>query len=299
MAEDVPETLQRLDHFLPFDASQMRDIGGRVNQLGCQLVICDIAPMGIAVAREAGIPSILIENFTWDWIYQGYEKHAPGLRRHIVYLEDLFGTADYHVQTKPICQPRPTDLTTKPVSRKISTPAQQIREQLGIPVQAKMVMLTMGGIPWRYTFLERLKEKAGVYFIVPGADKQAPVRHDTPSRDCGLVLLPHHSEYFHPDLVNAADAVIGKAGYSTVSEVYTAGVPFGYIGRSRFRETRSLTAFIEQEIKGLPITETSFQDGKWLSSLGDLLELPRIDRNGANGADEIADFIHELLDHRL
>jgi hypothetical protein len=30
-----------------------------------------------------------------------------------------------------------------------------------------------------------------------------------------LVLLPHHSGFYHPDLVNASDAVIGKVGYST------------------------------------------------------------------------------------
>ena len=295
MAEDLPETLQRLDRFLPFDVSQIREIAGSVNRLGCQLAICDIAPMGIAVAREAGIPSILIENFTWDWIYEGYEKHAPGLRQHIAYLEELFGAADYHVQTRPVCRPHTADLTTEPVSRKANTSAQQIRDQLGISSQAKMVMLTMGGIPWRYTFLEHLKHQNGIYFVIPGADRQAPIRHDFPSEIGGLVLLPHQSEFFHPDLVNAADAVIGKAGYSTVSEVYAAGIPFGYIGRSRFRETQTLTAFIEQEMKGLPITETSFHDGQWLSSLRDLLEMPRIHRNGPNGADEIAGFICKLL----
>jgi UDP-N-acetylglucosamine:LPS N-acetylglucosamine transferase len=158
-----------------------------------------------------------------------------------------------------------------------------------------MVMLTMGGIPWRYTFLEHLKHQTGIYFVIPGADRQAPIRHDSPSGNSGLVLLPHQSEFFHPDLVNAADAVIGKAGYSTVSEVHAAGIPFGYIGRSRFRETQTLTAFIEQEMKGLPIPETSFHDGQWLSSLGDLLEMPRIHRNGPNGADEIAGFICKLL----
>ena len=30
---------------------------------------------------------------------------------------------------------------------------------------------------------------------------------------------------FHPDLVNASDAVIGKAGYNTLAEVFYAGTP--------------------------------------------------------------------------
>jgi hypothetical protein len=295
LVEDVPETLRRLDRFLPFDDSKIQDIASQIGQLQCQMVICDIAPMGIAVAREAGIPSVLIENFTWDWIYEGYRKDAPELGRYITYLSKTFDAADYHVQTRPVCRPRRVDLTTSPVGRKIRTPRQQIRQRLGIEQQAKVVMITMGGIPWQFTFLEQLKKQNGVYFLIPGADKEMQVQHGASSRAGGLVLLPHHSDYFHPDLVNAADAVIGKAGYSTVAEVYTAGIPFGYVGRPRFRETLGLTAFIEQEMKGLPIAEAQFQSGSWLSSLADLLALPRIQRNDSCGADQIADFICELL----
>lgn len=310
LVEDVPETLRRLDDFLPFDASLIHDIVRQISQLQCQMVICDIAPMGIAVAREAGIPSVLIENFTWDWIYEEYLKDAPELSRYITYLGESFDAADYHVQTQPVCRPGHVDLTTSPVGRKIRTSRRQIRQQLGIPDQAKMVMITMGGIPWQYGFLEQLVNQAGVYFIIPGADQPTQAPNPSPARTGplvgtaplagtgGVVLLSHHSDFFHPDLVNAADAVIGKAGYSTVAEVYNAGAPFGYVGRPRFRETLALTAFIEQEMKGLPITEAQFQSGRWLSSLADLIALPRIHRNDSYGADQVADFICELLDRK-
>ena len=302
LVEDVPETLRRLDDFLPFDASPIREIASEINQLQCQMIICDIAPMGIAVARDAAIPSILIENFTWDWIYEEYRKDAPKLSQYITYLGEMFDAADYHVQTRPVCHPRHVDLTTPPVGRKTRTPRQQVRQQLGIPEGAKLVMITMGGIPWQYNFLDHLGDQNGVYFIIPGADKltrgpNPSLATTSPLTGRGkVVLLPHHSDYFHPDLVNAADAVIGKAGYSTVAEVYNAGIPFGYVGRPTFRETQALTAFIEQEMKGLPIAETQFQSGSWLSSLADLLALPRIQRNHSYGADQIADFICELLD---
>ena len=307
LVEDLPETLQRLDGFLPFDASQIRDIAGQVKHLQCQLVICDIAPMGIAVGREAGIRSVLVENFTWDWIYEGYLEYAPDLGRHITYLNELFAMADYHVQTEPVCLPGQADLTASPVGRTIRTSAGQIRQQLGIPDQAKMVMITMGGIPWQYDFLEQLVNHAGVYFVIPGADQgsQVPNVPTSANRSLagtgplagtgGLVLLPHHSDFFHPDLVNAADAVIGKAGYSTVAEVYNAGVPFGYVGRPNFRESKALTAFIKQEMIGLPIKGSQFQNGAWLSSLSDLLALPRVHRNNSSGADQVAAFVCELL----
>jgi UDP:flavonoid glycosyltransferase YjiC (YdhE family) len=300
--EDVPDTLRLLDDFLPFDASRIREIASRLNRLQCQLVICDIAPMGITVAKAAAVPSILIENFTWDWIYEAYREDAPKLSEHIAYLGDVFDAANYHVQTRPVCNPRQVDLTTPPIGRKIRTPRQQIRQQLGIPAEAKTVMITMGGIPWQYDFVDHLDGQDGVSFIIPGADELIGNANASPGTTGPLigggkvVLLPHHSDYYHPDLVNAADAVIGKAGYSTVAEVYNAGIPFGYVGRPKFRETQALTAFIEQEMRGLPIEETQFQSGSWLSSLEELLALPRTQRSDSCGADQIADFICDLLD---
>jgi len=296
LAEDMPETVKRLDAFLPFDAGSIQDLAKQINQLECQLVLCDIAPMGIAVAGEVSIPSVLIENFTWDYIYEAYSQDAPELEQHITYLGELFGTADYHVQTQPVCRPGKVDLTTSPVSRKKRTSRQKVRQQLGIPDQAKMVLITMGGIPWRYGFLERLAEQDDVHFIIPGADPDpSPTNTGRRTWTKRITPLPNHSDFFHPDLVNAADAVIGKAGYSTVAEVYDAGIPFGYVGRPRFRETLTLTAFIEQEMRGLPITEAQFQSGEWLSSLAELLALRRIHRKDSNGADQVANFIFELL----
>ncbi|GAB4530701.1 MAG: hypothetical protein Kow0063_09080 [Anaerolineae bacterium] len=307
LREDLPETLRRLDRFLPFDTTQIREIASQVRQLGCQLLVCDIAPMGVAVARQAGIPSVLVENFTWDWIYEGYAAHAPELRRHIAYLSEWFEAADYHVQTVPVCRPGPADLTTSPVSRKIRSSPGQIRRQLGLPEQAKVVMITMGGIPWRYEFLEQLSHQNGVYFVIAGAEQKPLASHPHPSNAGSpvtrggldrLVLLPHRSRFFHPDLVNACDVVIGKAGYSTVAEVYYAGVPFGYVGRARFRETDALAAFIEQQMHGLPITEEQFQNGDWLASLAHLLAQPRTRPETPHGADQIASFICELLDRQ-
>jgi hypothetical protein len=296
LIEDMPETLRRLDSFLPFDGPRTQEIAGQISRLQCQLVICDIAPLGIAVAREAGIPSVLVENFTWDWIYRGYMEYEPRLAPHIAYLKDLFDKADYHIQTEPVCQRHTADLTTSPVSRKVRKPAREIRRQLEIPDTARTVMVTMGGIPWDYTFLDQLTFQNNLYFVIPGAAEKMQVRRNSPDGSCGLVLLPHHSDFFHPDLVNACDAVIGKAGYSTLAEVYSAGVPFGYVARPKFRESQVLAAFIEQQMQGLAIAETQLRDGRWLSLVLDLVALPRIQRPGAAGADQVAHFLDELLD---
>jgi hypothetical protein len=108
--------------------------------------------------------------------------------------------------------------------------------------------------------------------------------------------LPHRSTHFHPDLVNASDVVIGKAGYSTLAEVYHAGIPFGYRARPRFRESQVLTSYIEQHMHGLPVAETDFYDGSWVTRIEELLAMPRFSRRDVHGAGQAARFICALLD---
>src|SRR5215475_8842528 len=144
--EDLPATVRRLDSFFPCDGSLVTTLAALLRSAACALVLCDIAPLGLVAARAAGVPSVLIENFTWDWIYQGYVQEEPRLARHIAYLRTIFATADYHIQTTPVCDPCPADLTSPPVSRKPQHSPQQTRTRLGIPMLAQAVLLTMGGV---------------------------------------------------------------------------------------------------------------------------------------------------------
>jgi hypothetical protein len=285
---DIPATLQRLQGFFPCDPALVRTLAHTVRTLECALVLCDIAPLGIAVAQQAGLPSVLVENFTWDWIYAAYAQSYAQMDFYISYLQELFSTAEYRIQTEPVCVYHTANLVTQPVSRKPTASPEPVRQHLGLPAEARVVMITMGGIPMQYPFLQQLATQPDVAFIIPGASESI-------QRYGNAVLLPHHTSLFHPNLVNACDAVIGKVGYSTLAEVYHAGLPFGYIARQDFRESSRLVAYIAQHMPGLAITPAQFDDGSWLSQLPQLLALPRLPRHAPNGADQAARFIHQLL----
>jgi hypothetical protein len=109
-----------------------------------------------------------------------------------------------------------------------------------------------------------------------------------------LLLLPQLSCFFHPHLVQASDAVIGKVGYSTLADVFRARVPFGYIVRPDFRESSCLASFLEQEMKGICIRQESFDRAGWIFQIDDLLVLPRSIPPVPNGASEIARFLSRL-----
>ncbi len=118
---DLDDTLRRLNGFFPLATSLIAQTAETIKSLNCVLIICEIAPMGILVAKEAGIPSILVENFTWDWLYQQYTATDSRINRYIDYLQPIFNAASYHIQTEPVCSRKPVDLSTAPVSRKIKT----------------------------------------------------------------------------------------------------------------------------------------------------------------------------------
>jgi UDP-N-acetylglucosamine:LPS N-acetylglucosamine transferase len=285
---DLNKTLLSLNHFFPIPASRITEIAAAVNQLKCRLVICDIAPLGISVAIEAGIPSVLVENFTWDWIYEQYSNTHTGFKKHIKYLRSLFQAVNYHIKTEPVCCAGSVDLTTSPVSRQVKISADRVRKGLGLTETARMVLVTTGGIKQSYDFLNELKQLPDIHFVMPGAGPKIKIQDN-------CIILPHRSDYFHPDLVNASDAVVGKVGYSTLAEVYHAGVPFGYVARSNFRESKPITDFIEEKMQGISLKESDFNSGMWTAKIRKLLNLQRVQRNETNGAEPIGRFVRDLL----
>jgi len=281
--EDVGATVERLDAFLPFDETVVERLAKAVAR--CDAVVCDISPLGIAAARRAGVRSILIESFTWHWIYAGYGAAGRGLERHSRYLREITGLADVHIQTRPVCEPAASaDLLTAPVARVWRTPRAEIREALGVGDDRRTVLITMGGTQDRFEFLDVLADARDLDFVVLGAGKRRERRHN-------LLLLPLRHGFYHPDLTNACDYVVGKVGYSTIAEVYHAGVPFGYVTRPHNRECDALARFVAAEMPSVRLPHEEFFSGAWVTHLPQLLALERVERQEPNGADAIAEFL--------
>ena len=120
-----------------------------------------------------------------------------------------------------------------------------------------MVLVTMGGVRWDYTFVPRLAAYAPVHFVIPGAVDVAD-RHDN------TLLLPANlPPWYHPDLVHASDAVIFER-------------------------------YVEVRMPGLRLSGPRFASGEWLSQLPELLVLPRRTAPAANGAAQVATYVSDL-----
>ena len=289
LQEDLEATLEKLDAMLPFERAQIHHLAEQVRCDHCRLILCDIAPLGIAVAHAAGVPSVLIENFTWDWIYEAYNTHHGRMSPHVDYLRQIFSTAEHHIQTAPACRHGPADRVTSPVARKPRTAAGQIRRRLAIPPEAPLVLVTLGGIPPAFELFEQFPMPREYYAVIPGGAETYQLKGN-------VRLLAHHSGFYHPDLMAACDAVIGKLGYSTLAEVFHGGIPFGYIPRQGFRESAVLEAFVDEQMHGIALHPEQLADGSWAERIPQLLAMPRIVRKIQNGAEQAAEYICRLLD---
>ena len=286
--EDLDQTLELLDRFLPFEPSGVVRLAERIKRLKCRIVVSDIAPLGIAVARKAGAPSVLVENFTWDWIYRQYWDIKPLFIDFTKYLQDIFANADHHIQTEPVCFPQKTELRTLPVSRALKSSSATMRKRFHIDSERSMVLITMGGIPTRNRFVDKLRHKNHITFIIPGGAASLTM-------NTNVIRFPFDADVYHPDLVQACDTVIGKVGYSTLAEVYYAGIPFGYIPRPRFRESKQLVGYIAKNMSGMEIDADEFESGHWISRVDNLLALPRKNQSSVNGSEQAADYLAGLI----
>lgn len=287
LVEDLTATAQGLDRWYPLDTGLVARVADTLVRRQTRLVICDIAPLGIAVARSAGIPSVLVENFTWDWIYRGYPDFQQRLGRHMDYLSGLFEQADARIRARPICGDAVGHLTVDPVSRSPRLSRQAVRQGLGVTPEETLVLVSLGGTPLGEGLLGLGPIPSGIRIVVP-ANGAVPAEHP------GLQVVAHDAVY-HPDLIGACDAVIGKTGYSTLAEVFHAGVPFGYVSRGRFPESAVLEAFARDAMGAWPLTEADLKSGSWIEAIPALAASRRVSVALPNGADAAARFIVSLL----
>ena len=283
LEENIRATSLALDNFFPLDRSKINACASVFGQ--CSMVVCDIAPLGILAAKQAHIPSVLVENFTWDWIYSAYEKRSASLRAHIDYLSSLFQQVDYHVQAEPVCLPTGCDLRVPPVARSIKTSAPALRSKFS-QGSNKLVLITMGGTTRDSFSMGEMQNKNGYSFVVTGDERETKIEGNVCS-------LNRASSVYHPDLVAAADIVVGKVGYSTLAEVYQAGSVFAHISRPFFPEAEVLCRFAAENMASRQLSREAFYSGLWVEELDELIALKEQVSFPVqeNGADYIADFL--------
>ena len=79
---DVTATIREASVFHAQPQAWIDEEARTLEALRASVVVGDIPPLAFAAAARAGVDSVAFSNFTWDWIYGGYEeaqRDAPWL----------------------------------------------------------------------------------------------------------------------------------------------------------------------------------------------------------------------------
>lgn len=281
---DQTKTIAELSDLLPFRQSRIDQCVNLCRS--CRMILCDISCLGIAVGRAAGIPSVLIENFTWDWIYEHLDPPENDMRRFAEIFTSYYQQANYRIQTDPLCNPLASDLRCGPMARMPIFSRDEIREQIDSGGR-KIVLITMGGIPLDLPFIEQLHRFDKYLFIIAGQSVQRTISPN-------VRLLSSDTSLHHPDLINGSDLVICKSGYSTIAECLQTKTPICCVSRNNFAESAVLDRYVSDTMNGTILYQDRFFSGSWLDSLPGLMKEKR-ESSPVNGADQAASFILSLM----
>ncbi|MCP3922802.1 MAG: hypothetical protein GY714_09480 [Desulfobacterales bacterium] len=282
LSEDLVETKRKLDESIPYDEALIIEVAEKIKK--SSIVISDISPLGIVAAKKAGVHSVLIENFTWDWLFELYFQKKSSSVKYFEYVNTL---VDTHIKTAPYCDDKKYDYIINPISRIPHRKRDVIRDQTGFSKNDTILLISMGGVKGEYPFIEKLLTYPQYKFIVMGVGKKE-------FQENNILLLPQNHRYYHPDLIEASDAAIYKGGYSTISECYNAGIPSGVIYRELSPESAPLKRFVDNNMSSCTIKNSDWENGNWLKQLPQILNLKRVSVETPNGSIRVSEIIQEL-----
>ena len=290
---DTAESIRRAVEFQARVPSLIAAEAAYLRDTDAQVVVADIPPLAIAAARAAGIPSIAIANFTWDWIYDGYrDDAASGVARD---MRRLYSSAAIALRLPMAGGFAGLESVTRDVpfvARSSSRSQDEVRRALGLPARAggkPLVLMSFGGYGVAgldVSALAALKD----YTI---ATTDSPSNNNVISPTPGLLYLSEQQIYDsglrYEDLVRGADVVVTKPGYGIISEAIANDTALLYTSRGHFVEYDVLVEEMPKYLRSQYIEQKQLLNGDWSAALRELLAKPApAERPPLNGADVAA-----------
>ncbi|HYU21323.1 MAG TPA: hypothetical protein VEQ11_21775 [Chloroflexota bacterium] len=280
------EPAQTLARYAEFRGSEEELVAAESAELsagGVRLVVADAPSAAFAVAARAGLPSIGLANFCWDWIYEPYVSAMPQYAFVVDHLRTQHSQADlllrlpFHGDLS--CFPRIADVPL--LARKASADRASTRRHLGLPQNSPLVLLSFGGFDFEGLDEPRLAALDEYAFVATGRN-----RH--PRRVGNLFFLPP-AGYSYVDLLAASDAVVAKPGYGIVADCLANRVPVLYTPRGNFREEPILARALEAHGRAVRLPRAALRRWELRPYLERLLSLDHPwDNVPLDGAEVIA-----------
>jgi L-arabinokinase len=274
---DEAETARRAALFYRDFDRRASDEQTKLEQWGANIVVGDIPPLAFAAAARAGIPSVAVGNFTWDWIYGAYDSFA---QEAIQTIRSAYSCASLALRL-PLhggFEPMASVTADIPlIARRSIRDRSETRRRLGIPDDRPAALPSFGayGLDLPYDLLAR-------------SDRFTLVRGDVDELD--------RHQLTYQDLVAACDVVVSKPGYGIVSECIANDTALLYTSRGRFIEYDMFVRDMPRVLKCRAIAQADLVAGRWADAIDALVQQPApAQRPRIDGASIAARRVIELV----
>ncbi|KAJ7966020.1 L-arabinokinase-like [Quillaja saponaria] len=257
-----------------------------LNSIKADLVVSDVVPVACRAAADAGIRSVCVTNFSWDFIYAEYVMAAGLHHRSIVWqIAEDYSHCEFLIRLPGYCpMPAFRDVIDVPlIVRRLHKPGKEVRKELGIADDVKLVILNFGGQPSGWKLKEEFLPSGWLCLVCGASDSQdLPPNFRKLSKDA-----------YTPDIIAASDCMLGKIGYGTASEALAYKIPFVFVRRDYFNEEPFLRNVLEHHQCGVEMIRRDLLTGHWKPYLERAISLKPCYEAGINGGEVAAHILQE------
>jgi L-arabinokinase len=274
-----------------------------LRELGAGLIVGDMPPLAFAVGASAGIPSIGLGNFTWDWIYADYPRVrlAPSLlpairgaysRASMALRLPLSGGFESFSNVKDIPL----------IARHAALSRDEVCKKLKLPADKPLVLVSFGGYGLPGIETDALgKSRKYTYVSAINIPLSRARKEPTAERKGAYITVNEEAMYDsgvrYEDLVGASEVVVSKPGYGIVSECIANDTALLYTSRGHFPEYDVLVEEAPKHVRSAFISQDDLFAGKWETHLDKLRAQPKHKKKPeTNGADVAAEILLRALD---
>jgi hypothetical protein len=280
---DERETMARAAAFYETFGARVDAEAERLRAHDVRFVVADAAPLGPAAAAAAGIPSVVISNFTWDWIYEPYASSFAlrATEDKAATTLDTIRTAYRHADAAwrlPMHGGFATFETIVDVpfvARHARHDRGHVRRSLGLPADLPLVLSSFGGYGVQGLDVSRLDCLQDYGVVLTPRDEPATAASGAPDGVHRIAEARlYESGLRYEDLVAACDVVATKPGYGIIAECIANGTAMLYTSRGNFREYDVLVREMPRVLRCQYLDHEDLFAGRWHDALDRLLASP-------------------------
>jgi hypothetical protein len=197
-------------------------------------------------------------------------------------MREAYASADAFLRVTPgmVMADLPNLRPIDPIARLGMNHRRGIDQRLGLRKNAKLVLVSMGGIATRLP-MESWPEIQGVRWLVQA---------DWEVNRADVSTLESLSMDF-TDVLASCDALLCKPGYGSFAEAACNGVPVLYVSRHDWPEEACLVEWLAQHGRCVEVGRKRLESGDLCDALAELFGQPRPNAVAPRGIDQAADYL--------